>query len=372
MKKILKMTLIVVGAIVGTLLIVGLLFLNLSPQFGAKSQGERAERIQRSPNYRDGKFHNIEETVVMHKIDFSTFSEYFTDGDKVPDWSIPVDTVPADYFDNVTDSLMRITWFGHSAALLEIDGKNIFLDPMLASVPAPHPWLGSNRFNDTLPLMISELPELDAVLISHDHYDHLSYESIVEMKERVKKFYVPLGIAAHLISWGVAEDKIVECDWWDTVDLEGTTLVSTPARHFSGRGILDRNSTLWCSWVIKGKDASIFFGGDSGYDQAFEKIGEKYGPFDLTMLECGQYNEQWPEVHMMPEEAVQAHIDLNGKLMMPIHWGAFKLAMHSWTDPAERVSKKADELNVQVTTPRIGQPIVLGRPAPSSPWWQRP
>ena len=370
MKKILKMTLLVIGSIVGVVLVVGLLFLNLSPQFGAKSKGERAARIQKSPNYQDGKFQNIEETTVMHSFDFGTIPGYFTTGDKVPDWSIPVDGISSNSFHNLADSLTRLTWFGHSAALLEIDGKRIFLDPMLASVPAPHPWLGSNRFNDTLPLSIPELPELDAVLISHDHYDHLSYESIVEIKDKVKKFYVPLGIAAHLISWGVAEDKIVELDWWDEVELEGITLACTPSRHFSGRGVLDRFSTLWCSWVIRGRNSNIFFGGDSGYDKVFEKIGEKYGPFDIAMLECGQYNEQWPEIHMMPEETVQANIDLNSKLLMPIHWGAFKLALHSWTEPAERVSKKARELNVPITTPRIGQPIVIGQSAPASEWWE--
>lgn len=369
-RKIFKMTLIVIGSIIGVVLVVGLLFLNLSPQFGAKTKGERAARIQQSPNFRDGEFRNVQETTLMHNFEFSSITGYFTTGDKAPDWSIPVDKIPSNYFADVPDTLTRLTWFGHSAALLEIDGKKIFLDPMLASVPAPHPWLGSKRFNDTLPLAVDQLPELDAVLISHDHYDHLSYESIVAIKDRVKRFYVPLGIAAHLLSWGVAEDKIVELDWWDEATLEGITFACTPSRHFSGRGVLDGCSTLWCSWVIRGSNASIFFGGDSGYDKAFGEIGKKYGPFDLAMLECGQYNRQWPEIHMMPEETVQANIDLNSKLLMPIHWGAFKLALHSWTEPAERVSKKARELNVAITTPRIGQPIVIGQPAPASAWWE--
>ncbi|MCL4114627.1 UNVERIFIED_CONTAM: hypothetical protein GTU68_005361 [Idotea baltica] len=161
-------------------------------------------------------------------------------------------------------------------------------------------------------------------------------------------------------------------DWWQQIDFHGITLVSTPARHFSGRGLTDRFSTLWCSWVIKGSSKNIFFGGDSGYDASFKEIGIKLGPFDFAMLECGQYDEQWAEIHMMPEETVQANIDLNSKLLMPIHWGAFKLGLHPWVEPAERVSKKAAELNVQLTTPKIGEPIILGEPAPNSKWWMKP
>ena len=371
MKRILKMTLLIIVSAIGLVLITGVLFVNMSPQFGAKSEGKSAERMKNSPNYKDGKFHNLEETVVMKSMSYGTIPDYFTNEGKMPDWSIPVVKVSSEYFEDHPDSLTRLTWFGHSAVLLEMDGKKIFLDPMLGEVPSPHPWLGSGRFNDTLPLPIEQLPHLDAVLISHDHYDHLDYGSIVALKDKVDKFFVPLGIGAHLKHWGVSEEKITELDWWQEAELDGIKLVSTPARHFSGRGLFDRYSTLWCSWVVRGERSNIFFGGDSGYDSSFKQIGEKYGPFDFTMLECGQYNEQWPEIHMMPEETVQANIDLNGKVMMPIHWGAFKLALHPWEEPVERALKKARELNVKVATPIIGQAIVLDTEIPASEWWKK-
>lgn len=364
------MILSIIASLVGILIFVALLFINLSPEFGAKSKGEYKERIEKSGNYKNGKFRNLAETVVMKNMDWSTMPGYFTNGDKIPDWSIPVEKLRPDYFENFPDSLTRLTWFGHSALLMEIDGKKIFLDPMLGPVPAPHQTLGPRRFNDTLPIAIEDLPKLDAVIISHDHYDHLDYGSIRKLNDKVDKFLVPLGVGAHLRAWGVADQKIAELDWWDGFDLEGIKLVATPARHFSGRGVLDRFSTLWCSWVIQGSDKNIFFGGDSGYDASFKKIGDSYGPFDFAMLECGQYNEQWPEIHMMPEETVQASVDLKNKLLMPIHWGAFKLGLHPWVEPAQRVTKKAKELNVALATPRIGQSIILGETVPSSNWWK--
>jgi len=207
-------------------------------------------------------------------------------------------------------------------------------------------------------------------LISHDHYDHLDYWSITKLKDNVKKFYVPLGVAAHLKAWGVEEVKIVEMDWWEEVKFEELVFACAPARHFSGRGLTNKDSTLWCSWVVKGDNANIFFSGDTGYNEGFKKIGEKYGPFDLTLLECGQYNEGWAEIHMMPEQTVQAHIDLRGKLLMPIHWAAFKLSVHPWQEPVERLLAKANSLGVKVTTPKIGEPVILGRTLPSSRWWE--
>jgi len=367
--KTLKMIVSVIASLIGILIFAAILFINLSPEFGSKSKGNHKERLRMSPQYTDGKFKNIEETVVMKNTDWGRTSEYFSDGDKVPDFSLPVVRIPEGYFENLPSEKTRLTWFGHSAVLLEIEGKKLFLDPMLGDVPAPHPWLGSKRFNDTLPIAIDELPELDAVLISHDHYDHLDYGSISRIKDRVGVFYVPLGIGAHLCSWGVDETKIVELDWWEKINFEGIKLIATPARHFSGRGLLDRYSTLWCSWVIKGKRDNLFFGGDSGYDNSFKQIGEKYGPFDFAMLECGQYDVQWPEIHMMPEETVQASIDLNSKLLMPIHWGAFKLGLHSWKEPIERALTEAAALEVKLSTPKIREAIILNESIPVSHWW---
>ena len=183
---------------------------------------------------------------------------------------------------------------------------------------------------------------------------------------------MPLGIGAHLEEWGVPAAKISELEWWQETYFKGLKLASTPARHFSGRGLTDRMKTLWTSWVIQGREDTIFFSGDSGYFPGFKQIGDKYGPFDITLLECGQYNDLWANIHMMPEETVQAHLDLKGKVLMPIHWGAFTLAMHSWTEPIERLTARADALKVKVTTPEIGEPVILDRALPAGQWWRAP
>ncbi len=218
---------------------------------------------------------------------------------------------------------------------------------------------------------MNNFPRLDAVLISHDHYDHLDYGSVQKLKEKVKDFYVPLGVGAHLRRWGVAESAIHELNWWEEVNHAGLTIVFTPSRHFSGRGITDRNTTLWGSWIIQGESKNLYFSGDGGYGPHFQKIGERYGPFDLAMMECGQYDERWAQIHMMPEESAQAAVDVRAKQMMPIHWGAFRLALHSWTDPIERVTEKAVQLQMPVTTPKIGETFVVGSPnLPRAKWWE--
>jgi len=378
-----KMILQYIVLILILILIGGIIFINVSPQFGAKTTGADYERIKRSKNFKNGKFRNIGKTTTMTKIDLASMSKFFIKGNTVPNFTIPIeksDSIKKDSLDiavvnNNLDSYkqksnVKVTWFGHSTLLLEVNNKKIFLDPMLGKRPSPHPWFGSKRFNEELPIKIEDIPQIDAVLISHDHYDHLDYWSITKIKDKIKMFYVPLGVAAHLKLWGVDQSKIVELDWWEEIEFEELKLVSTPSRHFSGRGLFNKDSTLWCSWVIKGEDTKIFFSGDGGYSKTFKEIGEKFGPFDLTFLECGQYNEGWSEIHMMPEETVQAHIDLRGELLMPIHWGAFKLSIHPWQEPVERLLKKANSLNVNVTTPKIGEPVILDKSVPSSKWWK--
>ena len=350
--------------------IVGSIFMNTSPQFGGKPSEESLVRIENSPNFNgEGTFKNEELTLATTGMKLSSFPKFFTNGDnKVPENELPQKKITKDYFNNELEQ-PRITWFGHSAMFIEMEGTNIFIDPMLGDVPAPHPLLGNSRFNKELPISIENLPEIDLVLISHDHYDHLDYGSIQQLKNKVKQFYVPLGIKAHLTEWGVAEDKIKEFDWWEKSSINGIEFISTPARHFSGRGFT-RNNTLWCSWVLKSNNNSIYFSGDSGYGKHFKEIGEKYGPFDFAMMECGQYNEQWAHIHMMPEETVQASVDVQAKVMMPIHWGAFKLALHEWTDPVTRSTRKAEELNVKIATPIIGEAILLNNENyPKNKWW---
>lgn len=253
----------------------------------------------------------------------------------------------------------RLLWFGHSSFLLQLNGKNIFIDPMLTAVAAPHPWLGANRFNAQSPLDFDEIPDLDAIIISHDHYDHLDHESILQLKDRTTHFYVPLGVGVHLESWGINSDRITELDWWQETSLDDIQLVCTPLQHFSGRKLRNGQSTLWSSWVIKTDSESLFFSGDSGYADHFKEIGEKYGPFDLALMECGQYDQRWSDIHMLPEQTAQAGVDVKADVIMPIHWGSFKLALHSWKDPIQRVTRQANTLNLPVITPQIGEWIPL-------------
>jgi len=266
----------------------------------------------------------------------------------------------------------KVIWFGHSAVLLEMEGKRILLDPQFSNYPSPFPLFGGKRFSKVLPIQPELLPPIDVVILSHDHYDHLDYHSIMKIKDKTSLFCVPLGVRKRLEKWGVHSEKIREFEWWTELDFLGLKLGCTPAKHFSGRSLFDRNSTLWCSWVIAGQQTKVFFSGDGGYGNHFAQIGQKYGPFDLTLMECGQYDERWSTIHMMPEETIQAHIDVGGKVMIPIHWAAFRLAFHDWTEPIERAIKRAKERNVNVATPKIGETVIAGSAKyPTSTWWKQ-
>ena len=362
-----------IGGIILSLVIVGALFVNLSSEFGGKHSKKDVERYSASNNFKDGKFENIK--VANMDMSFSQTMGTLVDFIKgtpnsKPDFELPVEKVDSLSWEQ-NDSTDRLFWFGHSSFLLKLDGKNILLDPMLGEVPSPHPWLGGKRYSKELPIEIQKLPRIDVVLISHDHYDHLDYGSIQLLKEKVNQFMVPLGVGAHLREWGVDESSIQEFDWWQELTYENIELAFTPSRHFSGRGLTDRFSTLWGSWVIKGKAKNLYFSGDSGYGEHFKEIGEKFGPFDFAMMECGQYNEKWADIHMMPEETVQASADVNTKKVMPIHWGAFTLALHTWTDPVERFTQKAKQINLNYIIPKIGEEIDLNElEHDGETWWK--
>ena len=270
--------------------------------------------------------------------------------------------------------ITRLNWFGHSSFLLQMDGKKILIDPMLGERASPTFLYNIKRFSSQLPIEVEKLPFIDAVIYSHDHYDHLDYDTVKKIKDKVGVFYTPLGLGAHLEKWGVEASRIIELDWWEEVNFDGIQLACTPAQHFSGRGVFDQAETLWVSWVILGKKDRIYFSGDSGYGEHFKEIGEKYGPFDIALMECGQYDPDWKHIHMFPEETAQAAQDVNSKRLVPIHWGAFKLAHHSWVDPIERVSVKSDELGIQLLTPRIGEALVWDPTAsqlPQNEWWKQ-
>jgi len=359
----------IVFTLVAVLAVVTWLFM-LQPSFGKLPSGERQKRIENSPNFREGIFQNVEETRLMadDASYFKMISKFFgNDSLRMPVKDLP--TIKTDLKSLPADKPALI-WFGHSSYLISIGGKKILVDPVFSQRASPVQYAGSKSYPGTMIYTPDDFPDLDLVIISHDHYDHLDYGTIQKLRSKTKLFCVPLGIGAHLSYWDIPDEQIREFDWWegDTV-LPGIELTATPARHFSGRGF-SRNKTLWASFVLKLSGYSIFIGGDSGYDDSFKKIGEKFGPFDIAMLECGQYDVQWPAIHMMPEETVQASLDLKSKVFLPVHWAKFTLALHPWKEPIQRAVKHAQSLNVQVTTPKIGELMILNAALPYSPWWE--
>jgi len=336
--------------------------------FGKLPKGKRLERIEQSPNYRDGGFQNILKTEM--KADgvsyFTMMRKFFGKG---------VDRAPSRALPSIKTNLQLwtqkpvIVWFGHSSYLIQINGKNILVDPVFSERTSPVQYAGTKAYSGSMAYMAEDMPDIDVLIITHDHYDHLDYQSILKLKSRTKLFCTSLGVGSHLEYWGVEAKDIVEFDWWDShIILPEIELIAAPARHFSGRGFV-RNKTLWSSFILKSKEYRIFIGGDSGYDPSFKTIGEKYGPFDIVILEDGQYDVMWPFIHMMPEEVVQAAIDLKGKVLLPVHWSKYTLALHPWNEPVKRVRKKAAELNVNVTTPMIGEKIEIDQVYPASNWY---
>ncbi len=262
---------------------------------------------------------------------------------------------------------LRITWMGHSSLLIEIDGKRILTDPVIGRASFVQ-WAGPKRFFD-YPLPIEQMPVLDAIIISHDHYDHLDVLAMKKLAGIATPFYCSLGVGAILEGWGIAKSRITEMDWGQTAKVgNDLTITTTPARHFSGRGITNRNQTLWSSFVIKGNKHNIFFGADSGWFPGFHDIGNQFGPFDLAMLEVGAYGEGWLDIHMGPDNATNAHLALKGKVMMPIHWGTFNLAFHAWREPVERTIQYAKDKNIKLFLPKPGA-VTDFNGEHNSKWW---
>jgi L-ascorbate metabolism protein UlaG (beta-lactamase superfamily) len=263
---------------------------------------------------------------------------------------------------------LRITLIGHSSLIIEIDGKRILTDPVWSQRASFLSFIGPKRFFDA-PIPLSELPKLDAILISHDHYDHLDKETIKYLADKQIPFFCSIGVGEHLERWGVLRNFITQLDWGDSAMITNDcVLTATPARHFSGRGVIGRNETLWASFVIKTPQHNIFFGADSGWFPGFKDIGDYFGPFDLTMLEIGAYGKYWPDIHMGPNRASDAHLALKGKLMMPIHWGTFNLSTHAWYDPIEHMLLYAKAKNIDLFIPEPGKPTEVNGPL-NSEWW---
>jgi L-ascorbate metabolism protein UlaG (beta-lactamase superfamily) len=336
--------------------------------FGQNPSGERLARLQRSSNYRNGSFQNLSTTPVMAEDSsfwktlraWANKSKESKPGQPVPSVRTDLKTLP--------DGAPVIVWFGHSSYLLKVNGLHILVDPVFSGYAAPFSFMvkaypGSNVYT------VADLPPIDILLQTHDHYDHLDYGVIRSLRSSVKKVVTTLGTGSHFEYWGYDKNIITELDWWETTNLSGLQLTATPGRHFSGRG-LSRGKTLWAGFALGTGEHRLFLGGDSGYDSHFAEIGNKFGSFDLALLECGQYNQNWPYIHMMPEQTAQAAIELKTKRLMPVHWAKFTLSLHAWNEPIKRLTAKANELGLPLTTPRIGEPVIVGEQYPEERWWE--
>ncbi len=348
------------------------MYLMISPRVGGRPKGDRLARIEASPNYRDGKFQNLVETRM--DMPFGVMMKVLWQVLAGGEGREPKDPIPTIQFDRkaweaVPDSSYAIAWFGHSTVLIKLEGITFLVDPVFGERASAFSFAGPKRFRYTIQPRLQDLPHVDVVLLSHDHYDHLDHESVIYLKDRVNRWMMPLGVGAHLERWGVRPDRIEEFDLWNAA-LHGKVEISlVPTRHFSGRGLTDRFSTLWGGWVLQGGKRTLMFGGDSGYSPTFAEIGDRYGPFDLVLLECGAYNENWSNIHMFPEEVAQAARDLGTRALVPIHWAKFNLALHHWKDPIQRLKAAGKGSFIPLLTPRVGRIMIDADPSVSEPWW---
>lgn len=322
-----------------------------------------------SPQWQDGKFRN---PVSMNKLGFlkslKLLAKVVFDkpAHTVPARPVPVQTLSrAQLLAAPDDSVFRL---GHSTVLLKLSGQFWLTDPVFSERASPVQWAGPKRFHET-PISIAQLPPITGVILSHDHYDHLDHAAILQLAAKTEHFLTPLGVGDTLVKWGIPASKVQQLDWWQSTQIGPMRFVATPAQHFSGRGLLDGNHTLWASWVIEAPGLKVFFSGDSGYFDGFKKIGDKFGPFDLTLMETGAYDAQWPDIHMQPEQTMQAHIDLRGKWLLPIHNGTFDLSMHVWHEPFDRIVALAARHCRPITTPGMGQAVPIRQPEPGRKWW---
>jgi len=326
-----------------------------APSLGAAPAGDRLERMATSSRFEDGKFQNLVPTATVKLSDTWAMIKAYATNDAEVEPSVELPVLTPDDLRPIGDDRLRITWMGHSSMLIEIDGRLLLTDPVWGPRASPFSFSGPARFHPT-PVALKDLPPLDAVVISHDHYDHLDYPSILELADSDVPFIVPLGLGAHLEAWGIAAERITELDWWEEADVAGLRLVSTPARHFSGRGF-ERDRTLWSSWAFIGEHHRAWFSGDTGPAPFFDEIGERLGPFDATMIEVGAWNALWGEIHLGPDAAIKVHEQVRGKTFIPVHWGTFNLALHAWDEPIVRLQQLADAHDFTLAAPVVGGTI---------------
>jgi len=337
--------------------------------FGKKPSGNRLETIQQSANYHNGAFQNTEPTELTLKNASMTKMLYnFLNKPKETTPPRPLPSVRTDLWTLPSDKPVFV-WFGHSSYLIKSRNTTILVDPVFSGNASPVSFFGKS-FPGSDVYTAHDMPPIDWLILTHDHYDHLDYQTIRQLIPKVGHFYAPLGVGSHLEHWGVPPTRITELDWWQTCQpASHAQLTATPARHFSGRGII-RNKTLWTSYVLKLDEYTFFLGGDSGYGSHFKTIGSRYGPFDLALLEAGQYGADWPYIHMMPEETITAAQDLQARVLLPVHWGKFALAYHAWNEPIQRIVNEAGKHRLPLATPMIGEAVQLDSIRPVHAWWE--
>ena len=364
--NVVKVTGLILLAVVLAVLIIGIgavLFLNFWPSVGKAPDGEARRALgRRSKQHRGGRFRNDAEIRTL------TGRPPASSDRKKPKKTIPARTpslLPEPGADDLT-----LTWLGHSSFLLQIGGKNILVDPVLSGRSSPVGFAGPKRFSE-LPMTVEKLPGIDAVLLSHDHYDHLDYGTIRAIRDKASIFVAPLGLDAVLSGWGVPMEKIRTLDWWESITLDGLSSTLTPSQHFSGRNPLKGNSTLWGGFYLESGDRRVYYTGDGGYNTVFSAVHERLGAPDLMIAECGQYDPSWANIHMFPEQTVQAGTDAGASWLIPVHWGSFCICKHAWDDSVRRVTKAAKASGLNVATPRIGETVIYDDIASHTEnWWE--
>lgn len=340
-------------------------------QFGGKVTRALTQQYEQSKNWRDGSFQNLEETsLTTSLLDMPRiiYKQLANQKERAPRQPLPVTAFDQKAFLEPSDA-GKFIWYGHSAILMRMWGKTLLIDPMLGPDTSPIAPFATKRFSDNTLGLIDDFPEIDLILLTHDHYDHLDYASIQKLKHKTKQYFVAMGVKRHLMSWGVPADMITEFDWWQARELGDIQITFTPTRHFSGRGLTDRLKTLWGGWVFTTPREKIWFSGDGGYGQHFKEVGQRLGPFDFAFMECGQYNEDWRPIHLFPDEAVQAALDAGAKKAMPVHWAGFALSyQHTWQEPATVFTQTAKDQQLDFTLPAIGDMFDV-ESVLQDPWW---
>jgi len=343
------------------------------PQFGGSVREKDLKNFQKSPNWDGKKFNNLSPTLMgfnMKDLPEVLKDNFSKKQQRIPDKKLPIKPFDEETFDP-TDRKPKFIWYGHSVLLIQLNGKNLLIDPMFGENASPIAPFKTKRFSRSSLKLIDRLPPIDAILLTHDHYDHLDYTSILKLKPKVNTWFVALGVSRHLEKWGIHPSNITELDWWDRLEFEGIEITFTPSRHFSGRGAFDRAKSLWGGFIFQTPGHKVYLSGDGGYDGHFKEIGENHGPFDLMFVECGQYYKHWPQIHLFPEESVQAALDAKANIVVPIHWGAFALSPHHWKDPIERFSLQAQQLDQAIYTPELGAAWTMDDIGSFHPWWEK-